>query len=86
MTNPGVLRIWTLTLLLDAEGMTRTVAYDLWAHDEAEAARLALSDVALRGEKARDALRVELGPVVRAEGAEPQVRFRASRQVRLHAA
>lgn len=86
MTESALLRTWTLTLLIEADAIVRTVAYDIWAQDETEATRLALADVASRKEKARDAIRVECGSEVRATGAEPQIRFRASRQVRMHAA
>ena len=86
MTEPSSLRTWTLTLLIEADAILRAVAYDIWARDEAEATRLALADVAVRQEKARDAIKVECGSSVAAPGAEPQVRFRASRQVRMHAA
>jgi len=101
MNNTSALLVWTLTLLIESDApgpagdgasehslapVVRAVAYEIWATDEAEAAKLALADVALRREKARDAIRVELGGEVRAMGAQPQVRFRASRQVRMHAA
>ena len=75
-----------ITLLVSFEGQTRTVAYDIWARDEIEAARLALADVATRKEKALDAVRAERGGIIPVPEAEPQVRFRASQTARLRAA
>lgn len=80
------LRAWMITLLVSFEGRTRTVAYELWAHDEVEAARLALADIAARKEKALDAVRAERGGIIPLPEAEPQVRFRASQMARLRAA
>lgn len=80
------LRAWMITLLVSFEGQTRTVAYEIWAHDEIEAARLALADIAARKEKALDAVRAERGGIIPLPDAEPQVRFRASQTARLRAA
>lgn len=82
--EPRPLRVWTITLAIEANGWRRAVAYEIWARDEVEATRLALADVALRGETTRDALHVERGSEVRAPGAAAQVRVRASQRVRLH--
>jgi hypothetical protein len=85
-SEPRTLRAWMITLLVSAEDRTRTAAYDIWAHDEVEAARLALADAAARHEKVLDAVRAERGPIVPLPDALPQVRFRASHTARLRAA
>lgn len=86
MAEAETLRVWTVLLQVESGGIERAVSYEVWAADERQAARLAMADLTLRQERALDALRVEVGGPVMAEGAMPHVRFRASQFVRLKAA
>lgn len=78
MSTAPELRVWSILLSVEGGSAVRGISYEIWAHDEAQAAKLALDDVRSRGERARDALRCEIGPRLAQQAALPQVRFRAS--------
>lgn len=82
MSAAPELRVWSILLSVEGGSAVRGVSYEIWAHDEAQAARLALDDVRSRGERARDVLHCEIGPRLAQQSAVPQVRFRASQMTR----
>lgn len=82
MAKGSELRVWTLLLSVDSQGDLRGVSYEIWAHDAAQAAMLALADAHQRGESVRSVLQCEIGPILAHQNAEPQVRLRASQRAR----
>lgn len=82
MANGSELRVWTILLSVEAQSNLRGVSYEIWAHDEAQATKLALADARQRGESVRGVLQCEIGPILAQQSAEPQVRLRASQQTR----
>lgn len=85
MSENPELRVWTVLLSTASQFAIRGISYEVWAHDAAEATRLALEDMDRRGEIARDAGRCEIGPRLARQSEAPQVRFRASQVTRLRA-
>ncbi len=82
MSAAPELRVWSILLSIEAESAVRGISYEIWAHDEIEATKLALDDLHARGENACDVLRCEIGPRLAEQSQTPQVRFRASQMAR----
>ncbi len=88
MAKGSELRVWTLLLSVESQADLCGVSYEIWAHDAAQAAKLALADAHRRGESVRGVLQCEIGPILARQNAEPQVRLRVSQRARfvLHGA
>lgn len=83
MSESPELRVWTILLTSTVQSAVRGISYEVWAHNEADALRLALEDMHKRGETARLPARCEIGPRLAAQSELPQIRCRASQITRL---